>query len=263
MSVVEYKGVSFTLADRADLPCWFVLGVRKSGSTIFSNMIKALAESQEFGIVDMGRMFEVGVPVRDWRADPGMASLLHGGNLYAGFREFPEGLKTSPGFIAAPKVLLVRDPRDALVSEYFSNAYSHPVPEEGPARERMLKMRQDAQSASVENLVLERARAMRRTMLEYVPLLSDPLLKLYRYEDVIFAKRALMESVAAHFRWSVDPKVYGLILEWADVLPSEERPTEFIRQVRPGDHRNKLSPEGIEKLTEFLAEPLEKFGYKP
>ena len=34
---------------------------------------------------------------------------------------------------------------------------------------------------------------------KYVPLLSDPLLKLYRYEDVILKKRRLLESISAHF----------------------------------------------------------------
>ena len=49
----------------------------------------------------------------------------------------------------------------------------------------MLARRNQAQNASLESLVLKQAPAMACTLMEYVPLLSDPFLKLYRYEDVL------------------------------------------------------------------------------
>jgi hypothetical protein len=261
MSEVQFRGVSFSLSERDDLPSCFVLGVRKSGSTVLSNMITALAKAHAFGVMDFGRMFQAGMVPNDWRFDQELASLVRGGNVYLGLREFPMGLRLSPKFVSSPKILLVRDPRDALVSLYFSNAYSHPVPKEGFAREFMLKRRDDALSEGIESIVLKSARSMAHTMLEYAPLLADAHLKLYRYEDVIFDKRRLLESIGGHFGWPVDAQAISRILAWADVVPTAERPREFIRRVRPGDYREKLSKPAIEKLNTILADTLTTFGY--
>jgi hypothetical protein len=262
VSEINYKGVAFTLSDD-DRPSLFVLGVRKSGSSILNNMVKALAAVHGYGVCEVGMLFLAGLTAKDWRFDPALASLVRGGNVYCGFRDLPVGLKSAPAFVASPKVLLVRDPRDALVSTYFSDAYSHLIPAEGAGRDYMLGRRSRALSMTLEPYVLREARDMARTMMEYAPLLSDPLLKLYRYEDVIFEKRKLMESISTHFGWPIHSQGIGLILEWADVVPAKEQPTEFIRRVRPGDHKDKLSADTIGKLNEILAEPLKVFGYAP
>jgi hypothetical protein len=264
MSAITYKQVPFTLSRDTAAPAYFVLGVRKSGSSILNSMVTALAQKQGLPFVDIpGQLFKAGHKVDDWQRDPGMASVIAGGNVYGGFRNCPTGLGMNATYIVSRKVLLVRDPRDALVSEYFSNAYSHSVPTEGDARDQMLALREQALQASIESFVLERAPAMGRTLMEYAGAARDPQLKLYRYEEVITRKRALLESIGQHFGWRLDAGHLGKVLEWADVLPDEERPTAFVRRVLPGDHRNKLTPAVIERLNALLGEPMRVFGYAP
>jgi hypothetical protein len=206
-------------------------------------------------------MFRAGLTPKDWRFDPGLGSLVRGGKVYIGFRDFPLGLQSDLRFIASPKVLLVRDPRDALTSLYFSTAYSHQIPAEGRARVHQLWLRNQSLKLSLEPYVLSKAPNMVKSLMEYAPLLSDPLLKLYRYEDVIFEKRRLLESISTHFGWPINSQGIGLILAWADIVPAKEQPTEFIRRVRPGDHKEKLSEGAIRKLNKILAEVLRTFGY--
>lgn len=259
---VRYKGADFELSDQQDRPSFFVLGVRKSGSTILNRMLRTLSQHQGLAFLDVaGKLFEAGVRVRDWQRDPGLACLLGGGNVYGGFRTCPIALLDEPLFIACRKVLLVRDPRDALVSEYFSNAFSHSVPQGTDTRAQMLQLRREALASPIDDFVVSRAPGMACTMLEYAPLLRDPLLKLYRYESIIADKRRMLEEIAAHFAWSVDEARLKGILAWADVFPQEERPTEFVRRVRPGDHRDKVSAPAIGQLNELLAEPMRVFGY--
>jgi hypothetical protein len=261
MSQIEFRGVTFSVSDQDQRASCFVLGVRKSGSTVLNNMVTALAKVHAYGVVDFGMMFQAGMIPREWRFEPSLASLIRGGNVYLGFRDFPAGLRRDEKFVASPKILMVRDPRDALISEYFSNAYSHPVPKEGFARELMLKLRGDTLSVPIESSVLKSARFMAATMREFAPLLSDPLLKLYRYEDVIFEKRRLLQDISNHFGWPIDAQAISQILKWADVVPAEERPTEFIRRVHPGDYLNKLSKPAIGKLNTILADTLKTYGY--
>jgi hypothetical protein len=44
-------------------------------------------------------------------------------------------------------------------------------------------------------------------------------------------------------------------------MPDEERPTEFVRRVSPGDHIDKLSPATIARLNELLRQPMDLLGY--
>ena len=262
MPAITYKHVEFNLSDDAASPAWFVLGVRKSGSSILNSMVTALAQRQGLPFVDVpGQLFKAGFTVDDWQSDPGMAALVAGGNVYGGFRNCPIGLAGHSVYADSRKVLLVRDPRDALVSEYFSNAYSHSVPKEGDARDQMLALREQALQASIESFVIKRAPAMAQTLLEYSDAARDPNLKLYRYEEVITRKRALLESIGQHFGWQLDSGHLDKVLEWSDVVPDEENPTAFVRRVLPGDHRNKLTAQVIDRLNGLLAQPMRLFGY--
>jgi len=92
-------------------------------------------------------------------------------------------------------------------------------------------------------------------------LLDDPQLKLFRYEDVILNKAQLMRDICTHFHWPIDEVLIGQILSWADVIPTEERPAEFVRRVLPGDHKNKLSPDVIARIDDILGDSLQVFGY--
>ncbi|MCR0983679.1 sulfotransferase domain-containing protein [Roseomonas populi] len=260
---VTYLGAEFDIALAEDAPAYFLFGIRKSGSSIANAMITALANYSNVNFVDVaGQLFAKGVSVPAWQNDAGLGELLHGGNLYGGFRNAPLGILQHPRLQSGPKVLLVRDPRDALVSEYFSNAYSHSIPAEGETREMMLQIRSQALNASVRDYVLTKAPLFARTMREYQGFLSMPGMRVYRYEDAIMNKGWFLRGVCEHFGWTVSDAQIGQILNWADVMPDEERPTEFVRRVKPGDHRDKLDEATIAKLDEMLADELAWFGYK-
>jgi hypothetical protein len=258
----SYAGVSFPLEVQRTGPCRFVFGIRKSGSSILNSMAAALAQRQCQPFVDVGgTLFAAGVAVTQWQHDPALATLLRPGHVYGGFRNFPTGLAVHRLYREAPKVLLVRDPRDALVSEYFSNAYSHSLPRLGQAREQMLDLRRNALAQSIDAQVLQRAPAMARTLNEYLALVADPLARVFRYEDVIGRKRRFLRDISDHFDWPDDERFLDLVLSWADVMPTDEDPTRFVRKVAPGDHLDKLSPPVIKQITALMSAEMRAFGY--
>lgn len=264
---VPFEGVPFQI-DRADptRPAWFALGIRKSGSSMFMRAVKLMAKYNALNWVDIpGDLFDANVPVPRWRDNPAPDGLLVGGNVYGGFRNFPVGLARSPVFDAAIKVLLVRDPRDAIVSEYFSNARTHSLPAEtgdDGAREDMLRRREEAQQMTVETFARTQAVKMATTVERYIPLLADPRLLVLKYEDVIFDKAKMVVDVARHFGWTIKNGQVDAILKWIDVVPEQENPDAFIRKVIPGDHREKLSPDSIALLNADLARAMAAFGYR-
>lgn len=263
--LVEWKGVNFELDDRAEGSAYFIMGVRKSGSSMFNRVAQLLARYNNVNWVDVaGSLFNKNIKVGEWVRDPSFAEIIRPGNTYGGFRTFPSGIVGEPTFMAGKKVLLVRDPRDALVSEYFSNAYSHAIPRKSGAsgaREQLLVQREAALATPIDAYVSQRARMMGRTMLEYAPILGDPNLLLLKYEDIIFDKRKMITDVIAHFEWNIQPPQVDAILGWVDVKPDEENPKQFIRRVTPGDHADKLTSATIEQLNVDLDKVLKTFGY--
>jgi len=260
---VQYRNIDYEVANDPSREAFFVFGVRKSGSSILNSMLGAVARINGIQYVDVaGKLFERGLTVAEWQNDAAMARILYPGNLYGGYRNFPAGLRGADIFVRSRKVLLVRDPRDALVSEYFSNAYSHSIPAEGEARQDMLSRRAVALGSAIEDYVLRMAPALKRTLAEYTCLGRDDRLLTFRYEDVITRKDKLLTDICAFFGWTLSDQQLRQILGWADVIPTEERPTEFVRKVTPGDHIEKLSAETIDRLDRLLSEEMTYYGYR-
>ncbi|WP_238365353.1 sulfotransferase domain-containing protein [Mesobacterium pallidum] len=257
-----FRGVPLEMAVGSRGDICIVLGIRKSGSSIFNSICTALARFNDVPYVDVGgTLFKAGQPEHAWLDDPSIAEILEPGNLYGGFRSFPAGLARTPQFRAARKVCMVRDPRDALVSEYFSNAYSHSLPEEGEARAQMEVQRTAALNSDIAEYIGKRIHPMAQTCAPFVAAAKDPLMKVFRYEDVIFEKPRLMREVCDHMHWTVTDHQVELIMGWADVRPASERPGEFVRRVAPGDYENKMSPELQARVGAELAPFMTTFGY--
>jgi len=266
LPLADGASLAFEMADGLTDPPRFCLGVRKSGSTMLNRVIQQLARRNRYHTVDIpGTFFRNGYRVQHWeQAD--LSPLVAPGNVYVGFRNFPKNLQNAPAFQAAKKVFMFRDPRDALVSQYFSDAYSHTLPtkttEQGKkGAAEFEKKRKEALATEIDDYVLKHARGMGATMLAYAPMLDDPTCLQLRYEEYIFQKRRLIYRTLQHFDWTALPGQVDAILKLVDDVPTTEDKTRFVRRVIPGDHRNKLKPETITKLNHQLRECMHVFDY--
>lgn len=261
------KEISFSIdMSRLDEPAYFVLGVRKSGSTMLNKIMAFLASRTDHNTVDWAeKFFGNGFTVRDW-AGLDFSPILAGGNVYKGFRTFPNPVRDSEVFQSARKVLLVRDPRDALVSEYYSDAFSHPLPKAtgaNPAgREQFLRKRKQAQDTDINDYVLTRAVGMNNTLMEYKDIVGDETTLLLKYEHVIFQKRWMVGKILKHYGWTLHPGKIDNLMKQIHVIPSQEDEKKFVRKAIPGDHLEKLKPETIRKLNAKLADSLSFFDYE-
>jgi hypothetical protein len=178
-------------------------------------------------------------------------------------------LRENAEFRGAQKLLFIRDPRDALVSEYFSNAFSHNIPEDsGPITASsptkvMTELRNAALETNVEDYVLQRAQAFATTARKFFPELQEPHTLVLKYEDWIFNKFGLVELLCRHLNLKATEEQMRRIAPQTDIQPAVENPRNFVRKVTPGDHREKLSPQAIAKLNARLEDVLLAFGYPP
>jgi hypothetical protein len=257
--------VAFDVATGLGGPAFFALGVRKSGSTMLHKIITFLAARNGVNTVDLpGTFFRKGLVVANWQDVP-IEHVIHPGNIYTGFRAFPTALGETRAFRDGLKVYMFRDPRDALVSQYFSDAYSHDIPSEkeavGPGREIFLKKREAARQTDIEDYVIKQARALGNTLERYGPLLTDPNCLVLRYEDYVFQKRRLVHKVLKHFGWTLAPGQVDTLMEMVDQVPQTEDKMRFVRKAIPGDHREKLQPETLRRLNNLLKSVLSQYDY--
>lgn len=259
---INETDIEFQVATAATGPVFFSLGIRKSGSTMLHKIVNFLAGQNGVNIVDVpGSFFKRGFTVQHW-AGLDLEPMVRPGNLYTGFRAFPANLADSARYRDARKVFMFRDPRDALVSQYFSDAFSHSLPEEGgEGRQQFLEKREEAKAADIDEWVMDKVGPLRRTLLAYVPVLSDPTVLALRYEDYVFQKRRLIRKLCVHFDWSVAQPPLDRLLAMVDVVPTSEEQTRFIRKAVPGDHNAKLSAATIKRLNHRLADVLELYDY--
>lgn len=238
--IIEFAGAIFSVRCDSDRPPVFLFAVRKSGSSMLNDVAEVIGEANRYFFVDVaGKLFDKGVPVSEWQSNEAISEIIRPGNLYGGFRNFPTGLAGAADFASARKLLMVRDPRDALVSEYFSTAFSHSVPATGRTRENLLAERRHALRTGVGEYVLSRAESLRQTLREYRAVLDGTWLVI-RYEDIIFDKDKLIDGICDQFGWRADDQLRRDIKRSVDVRPFSERPTDFVRRVTPGDHLDKL-----------------------
>jgi len=248
---------------KSDLPSIFVIGLPKAGSTLLNNLMRPLcthAGLEPFAITN--RLRRMGFPMSVWPGD--ISSMLpEKGYAYHGFRAWMFDAPP-PAFASGHTVFLVRDPRDIVVSQYFSEGFSHVKPgtEKTDALAREFDERRAAvQAMSIDQYVRETAPSVRGYYQTTVDRLAAIDYKAWRYEDVVFEKERWVNEMLDYLGLSAPAGVISRVVERNDIRPSSEETDKHIRKVTPGDHREKLTPETIAELNELFAPILERYGY--
>jgi hypothetical protein len=248
---------AFDLEEPGDFPSVFVFAMHKSGSTLMDRMLKQALTAA--GVPQMALptvAFRAGLPNEILNAEE---LIFPRGYCYRRFHGFPDYLY--PFDIAQnKKLLLIRDPRDIVVCYYFSMAQSHGLPPMGVVERLLVRMRKKALSTSIDQFCRTEAKLFTEEFWTYRPILSTEL-RLYRYEDVIFDKRAWLEDMLSYMGFTLASATMTRIAQENDIWPEMERPSEHIRQVKPGNFRKHLSRESIELLNVEFEHLLTEYNY--
>lgn len=161
-------------------------------------------------------------------------------------------------------VVMVRDPRDVLVSLYFSHAFSHGMPLNKAREKTMLAVRKRALDSGLNEQVLQ-----------YLPVFRDRYLNYYRYlVEEAGASLLFYENMVGDFDSWLDRMQKALAL---DINPEDaaelkrigkfgqvsgENKYSHVRKVTPGDYKEKLTPEFIDHINELLKEVLDLYHYQ-
>lgn len=184
------------------------------------------------------------------------------GYLYGPFGRRVKGVDPSNHKI----VLVVRDPRDLLVSYYYSMGYSHTIPpEDGNKYAAFMQRRQKVQETSIDDFVLEDADRILGIYQSYEPWLADQNTSLYitKYEDMVKDFAPWLSGLLNYCEFDISRDLWkALITENEMKKPSKENLNSHIRKGVSGDYKEKLKPETIEVLNGKLQEMLTTLDYE-
>ena len=168
-----------------------------------------------------------------------------------------------PDLDAYRKILMVRDPRDVLTSQYYSTAFSHPLPGDPEKAQAFMTKRRLVQQMSIDEYALSASDRLFAILEDYLKTLKGrPGVHLTRYEDMIANFPGWLDALLSFCSMEIAEKTRRkLIDKSAATVPSRQRPDRKRRQVMPGDHRRKLKPETIEALNHRFASILGPLGY--
>jgi hypothetical protein len=156
-------------------------------------------------------------------------------------------------------IFLIRDPRDILVSKYYSFRFTHGLSPVKKIRETQQRIRKDIQSKSINQYCIDEAP---KTLDEFKTLrkLNQSCSRsvLLKYEDMI----ENWDLFSANLTKYIVLKEKKLAKIYGKTRPrSEENLTSHRRDGRPGDFRKKLREDTIKSLNKTFKDILEEYQY--
>ncbi len=238
-------------------PSFIFFTVHKSASTLMVNFIEALSKITGLVQIDYNGYF----------ATEGAKGLEKQNNSQLIKKVFkPNGYIYGPlrNFINVPQIdnypiiLLLRDPRDILTSQYFSIKKTHPL-----ITKKLIERREIAMNSTIdEHVKSEQADRFFQTYSIYIDkILGKKNVLFLKYEDMVNDFRSFILQINAHLKLNLsEQQINSLDLTKTFKIKSEDQ-NSHKRKVTPGDYKEKLQPETIEWLNKKFETILKKLNY--
>jgi hypothetical protein len=163
-------------------------------------------------------------------------------------------------------LLTVRDPRDILVSNYFSKAYSHRIPPEGSTkREQFLKDRERVKQTGIDEYVLQRGEEVYKIYESYKNelLAKHDNVGVVTYEKMVSDFSGWLDEISDITGLKISATLkHRLIEEFERNRVEKEDKQRHRRKGVPGDYQEKLKPETIAQLNQKFEDLMLSFGYR-
>ncbi len=164
-------------------------------------------------------------------------------------------------------LLTLRDPRDVLVSLYYSYCYekSDPMLAGRRVRKRKTRKMESFRNLTVDEFVIDVVKYWKhfRESYEYYckSLIGKPNVLFLKYEDMVMDFNSWLNSIIDYFEFKPGQELIDKILKNADFKVERENISAQKRQVTPGDHKRKLKRETIDIINSEFKEILDFLNY--
>jgi hypothetical protein len=184
------------------------------------------------------------------------------GYCYSVFGGMIEGIERLSDYLV---VWMIRDPRDILVSSYYSTAYSHPRPNKRSNKlDDFDSKRQLAQQISVDEYVVRESEHLLKVYNRYTELLlsNHPTCYITKYEEMVSDHEEWLMRLLDYCQLTISGELkHRLLQQHQHMRPKGEDQQSHMRKGVAGDFKEKLQPASIDFLNERFAAILTRFDY--
>lgn len=230
--------------------------VHKSASTFFNWYLPELCQQTGHTYIDVNGYFVTqGEEGRRKQNEPQFKNKVfkEKGFIYGPLRNYIAVDKIEN----YPVVLILRDPRDVLTSQFFSIKNSHPL-----LTPELIKRRQFAKNATIDEHVLSQADRFVNTYNDYLDNIYGKENVLFiKYEDMILNFRLVLTKINTHCDLQLTEEQINLLDKSDSFKSKAENQKQHIRKISSGDYKEKLKPETIELLNKKFELILKRLNY--
>ncbi|MEM7202020.1 MAG: sulfotransferase domain-containing protein [Planctomycetota bacterium] len=235
----------------------FFLLHHKCGTVYLELILQDLAETHDWGchIAGSAKQLDLGPE------DAGDAIWFVKNSAYAALFGDREG-----GYRG---VHVVRDPRDVIVSGYFSHRYSHPV-DNAWGEGFLIDHRKRLEALSVEEGLCAEIELGYSLGAMKAWRYDDPAILELRFEELIAAPQVVLTSAFAHLEQTVEPTQLAAAIERRSFKnlsggrnQGQENQRSHFRKGVPGDWRNYFTPAVIDAFKQRWGKIAVELGYEP
>lgn len=155
-------------------------------------------------------------------------------------------------------IIMLRDPRDVLVSMYYSMAFTHELPGNRKRRKEFLKERDRILSITIDQFVVEKSEHFVFLYQQYFDILQvNKNYYFCTYEKMIFNFDDWIRGIENYLGVEFDmasKKVWK-----TEISPPTVENMSHKRKMLPGDYKNKLQPQTIEILNAVFSKHIKYF----
>lgn len=238
----------------------------KCASTFLERLFELVLKNSDYSFVDYagaisraGDKLNVGIPYENFLEQTYSELYSLQGKIYGPQRRPLD----FPGRDQFKHIFFLRDPRDVLVSSYFSFGFTHYEPLNTDDREKFVDKRENIQELGIDNYVIDEAEKWIIPLYQQYKQLRDTS------ETNIYLKYDLFIENTSEF--------VQRILDFLNINPSRKDIDVLIREANPiqnvevmkhkrsgktGQYLEKLHIDTVEKLNHILATTLADWGFE-
>ncbi len=251
-------------ANRSQQQSILVFTLEKSASVYISGIFKRLTEHAGMTHIDFGSYFwRKGDPPQGVYEPPGSGGDIYKTKGYC-FGPFRILINAVPDYNNYKIILHLRDPRDVLVSAYFSYFYNHYFPLANRRYSKFLwEQVKKAWRLKIDRYVLAAAPQMCKRYQAYCrKFLGKSNVLFVKYEEMVTDFCGWINKIINFSGLDIKEGFLKALIAEADFGVGKEDIYSHRRQVTPGDYKRKLKRETIAELDGIFAEVLKDLGYE-
>jgi len=247
------RGIHFNQSENKSI---VLFTTHKAASTFLATVLRKIADYQNLVSIDFDSYFSTinSRKYKKFKEEKWMQKAFHAnGYFYGATRKFRK-----IRHLEKYKVLMVlRDPRDVLTSNYYSAKFSHPI-----LNFKGQRQREKLHQTTIDKFVRDKASFFKPIYQEYIQVLDQyPHIFFSRYEDIIGDFSKWLEQLMDYLEIEDETLLQKLQTDLKSSGNKKEDQYSHRRRVTPGDHKEKLQPETIAYLDKYFQEQLSFLNY--